>query len=187
MRLDGIDLLLIDGNNLLHRLAGAAHEGEQRLLLARLRGTLPSDLRTVLMLDGHAAPGAGRHERVTARLDVRHSGSQTADDALLELVRAQPDLARAGVVVVTDDRALTERVRSAGGRTQRLAWLEAILGGPASNAPTIGGGARRAPGTPPVKDEGEDDERPAWKPGRGATRKHGNPRRPPRRPRHLRR
>jgi hypothetical protein len=177
MRLEGIDLLLIDGNNLLHRLAGAAHEGEQRLLLPRLRGALPTDLRTILMLDGYAASRAGRHERIAAHLEVRHSGGRTADDALLELVETQAPFARAGAVVVTDDRALTERVRAAGGRTQRLEWLVALIGDPGRQQTGIGGGpggSDRSPGEP------DEEDRPAWKPGRGATRKHGNPRRTPR-------
>ncbi len=174
MRLEGIDLLLIDGNNLLHRLSGAAYEGEQRLLLPRLRGALPNDLRTILMLDGYAASRAGRYEKIAAHLQVRHSGARTADDALLELVEAQAPLARAGVVVVTDDRALTERVRSAGGRTQRLDWLVALIGAAAGRQSGIGVG--RATDVSP-ESETDDDDRPAWKPGRGATRKRGNPHR----------
>jgi hypothetical protein len=173
MRLAGVDLLLIDGNNLLHRFSGAAHEGQQRLLLARLRGTLPADVRTILMLDGHAASRSGRHERIAAHLEVRHSGSRSADDALLELVEGQPPLARAGAVVVTDDRALTERVRTAGGRTQRLDWLIAMIGG------VVPAGRATPPTESEVADEAED-ERPPWRPGRGATRKHGNPHRAPR-------
>ncbi len=179
-QLDGVDLLLIDGNNLLHRLSGNANEGEQRLLLARLRGTLPTELRTILMLDGHAASGTGRRERLTAHLDVRHSGSVSADDALLELVRDQPLLTRAGTVVVTDDRALTERIRSAGGRTQRLQWLEALIGTRAAGGQSGIGAGRRRPGRSPARADNaaaRDEERPAWTPGRGATRKRGNPRR----------
>lgn len=177
MRLEGIDLLLIDGNNLLHRLSGAAHEGEQRLLLPRLRGALPTDFHTILMLDGYAASRSGRHERIAAHLEVRHSGGRTADDALLELVEAQAPFARAGVVVVTDDRALTERVRSAGGRTQRLDWLVTLIGDAGGRQSGIGVG--RAAGIN-VEAESDEDDRPVWKPGRGATRKRGNPHRAPR-------
>ena len=127
------------------------------------------------MLDGHAASRSGRHERIAAHLEVRHSGSRSADDALLELVEAQPPLRSRGAVVVTDDRALTERVRTAGGRTQRLDWLISLIGDRGRQpAERTGGGRGRG------RSDESRDERPPWKPGRGATRKHGNPHRAPR-------
>ena len=48
--LDGIDLLFIDGNNLLHRVAGSADPTAQRTLIPRLRDALPSSITTILML-----------------------------------------------------------------------------------------------------------------------------------------
>ncbi|HWH23832.1 MAG TPA: hypothetical protein VNW68_02945 [Candidatus Limnocylindria bacterium] len=174
--LEGVRLLLIDGNNLLHRISGGAGDGEVRVLLARLRGALPAGLETIVMLDGHPAPGTPQRQRVAAGLELRHAGRQTADDAIVGLLAGRPPAGRAATLTVTDDRALTERVRSAGGRTQRLAWLEALLDRRVRPAPAPGGMPDKDP------DDGES-ERPAWKPGRGATRKRGNPRR---RPRHLR-
>ena len=167
--LDGVRLLLIDGNNLLHRISGAAGEGEVRLLLARLRGVLPAGMETIFLLDGHPAPGAPQRQKITPSLELRHAGRQTADDAIVGLVSGRPAAARAATLTVTDDRSLTERVRTTGGRTQRLAWLEGLLDRP----------ARRALLPPDAPSDGEDEREP-WKPGRGATRKRGNPRRRPR-------
>ena len=169
--------LLIDGNNLLHRLSGGVDPGALRLLLARLRDALPDTVATTLMLDGHAASGTDRRQRVARNLVIQHAGSLSADDALLNLVRDQPPGNRSATTVVTDDRSLTERVRKLGAHTQRLAWLEQLLvaGGGAQTA--IGSGKRPALPSPPQPDA---EEREPWRPGRGATRKRGNPRRSPR-------
>lgn len=168
----GVSRLLIDGNNLLHRVSGSVDEGAQRLLLARLQGVLPPDVHTIVMLDGHPARGTSRRQRVTRNLEIHHAGSLSADDALLYVVRDVPAQDRASVTLVTDDRTLTERARHLGSRTQRLAWLEGTLAaGPGSvSAARIGTG--RPPPRPP-----EEREREPWQPGRGATRKRGNPRR----------
>lgn len=192
--LAGIDLLLIDGNNLLHRLSGGVDPGALRLLLAKLRGALPAETRATLMLDGHPASGTDRRQRVQRGLEIHHSGSLTADDALLNIIRDQGHQARAGVVLVSDDRALVERARNLGARTQRLAWLEQWLANPgrpdagATGATGIGAGRPRRPRSPgsaapptsaAAEALGDEPEREPWKPGRGATRKKGNPRRRP--------
>ena len=175
--LQGVDRLLIDGNNLLHRTSGGVDAGAQRLLLARLSGAIPPTIETILMLDGHAASGTDRRQRVRRGLEIHHSGSLSADDALLNVIRDAAPGARGRVTLVSDDRALYEKARRLGAHTQRLAWLEALLDRPA-------GGAGRAPvrvgaGTPPPRppEERPDEEREPWKPGRGATAKRGNPRR----------
>lgn len=167
--------MLIDGNNLLHRERSGVDEGAVRGLLARLQRALPAGARATVVLDGHPAPGSPGQARVSATLNVRHAGGQSADDALLAMIAGLPFAARAGAVVVTDDRSLTERVRMAGGHTRRLEWLQALLVAPAAVA-----GSRRAPGLGagrPTDDPDSTDERPAWRPGRGATRKKGNPHR----------
>jgi len=176
--LDGIHTLLIDGNNLLHRVSGGVDDGAQRLLLARLR-SLPDTFKTILMLDGHAASGTDRRQRVTRQLEIHHSGSLPADDALVNLVRDQAPGSRHATAIVTDDRSLTERVRHLGARTHRLDWLEALL------APGATKGASKAGvgiGTPnrASKAPAAEVEREPWSPGRGATKKRGNPRRAPR-------
>ncbi len=181
MTLDGIGRLLIDGNNLLHRVSGSTDPAALRLLLARLNSALPASLPTIVMLDGHAAPGTDRRQRIRRGLDVHHAGSISGDDALLYLIRDVAPFERGQLTLVTDDRALGDKARYLGARTQRLAWLEAVLdGSPAgrSGGVSIGGGRRRTP-EPPT--EQTQEERQPWQPGRGATRKRGNPRRAPRR------
>lgn len=178
-----MEVLLIDGNNLLHRVAGSVEPGAQRLLLARLRGAIPSTLATVLMLDGHADSGTSRTEKVGKGFEIRHSGSLSADDAILRLIDKYPPADRAQITLVSDDRAFTDRARRLGAHTQKLAWLENVMGMPGSAGATIGAGkapprqpptAQTAPGSP------TEDEREPWRPGRGATRKRGNPKRHPR-------
>lgn len=164
-----VERLLIDGNNLLHRLSGSVDEQHQRTLVARLRGVLPG-VRKTIVFDGRregtgAAPSSG------ANIDVIHAGG-SADDALVELVRALPATLVVRTVLVTDDRALADRARHAGATSRRLDWLVALL------HPTAG--SARPPARNVAEDQDEDDDRRPWQPGRGATRKKGNPRRAPR-------
>jgi rRNA-processing protein FCF1 len=171
--LDGIDRLLIDGNNLLHRISGSVDPGAIRLLLARLSGAIPATLPTIVMLDGHAASGTDRHQRIRRGLEIHHAGSLSADDALLNLVKDTSPRDRTGVILVTDDRALTDKTRHLGAHTQRLDWLQQILDGkPAGANASIG-----RKGVPPPTPTTSDDDRQPWQPGRGATTKKGNPRR----------
>ena len=173
----GIAVLLIDGNNLLHRVAGSVEPGAQRLLLARLRGAIPVTLATVLMLDGYADSGTNRNEKVGRGLDIRHSGSISADDAILRLIDKYPPSERAGITVVSDDRAFTDRARRLGAHTQRLVWLEVLIGMPGQKGAAIGAGKPPANvGQPSAGPEATSDREP-WRPGRGATRKRGNPKR----------
>jgi hypothetical protein len=171
--LDGVDRLLIDGNNLLHRTSGSVDPGAQRLLLARLSGAIPPTIPTVLMLDGHAASGTDRRQRVRRGLEIHHSGSLSADDALLLLIRDVAPRDRARLTLVSDDRSLYEKARHLGAQTQRLAWLESLLDRPAGAGRPVQVGA----GKPPPQQSPGDSEREPWKPGRGATTKRGNPRR----------
>jgi hypothetical protein len=180
---DGIQTLLIDGNNLLHRLSGSADPGAQRTLIARLRGVLPTTIDTVLMLDGHSA-GGSHTTRVSHGFEIRHSGSLNADDAIIRLVDAHPRGLRSSVTVVSDDRALRDRATHLGAHTQRLGWLldQLGLGAAASGGGGIGSGrpSASAKSAPKPDEASEDDDRPSWSPGRGATKKRGNPRRRPR-------
>jgi hypothetical protein len=119
-----IEVLLIDGNNLLHRTAGAAGESALRGLLPRLAAVIPPTIDCIVMLDGHAAMGSGRVQKIRNGLEVRHAGSRSADDALLQLVRDRTQM----TTLVSDDRALRDKARSLGASTQRLEWLENLLG-----------------------------------------------------------
>jgi hypothetical protein len=169
---DGTEVLLVDGNNVLHRRVGTVDAAAQRALINRLRMALPPGIQVVVMFDGHADPGAR-----SGNVEGRHAGTTSADDELLGIVSRQPELARAGTILVTDDRPLTERARQLGARTRRLDWLTEILdfGGPRRQP-----GAAIGAGTKPPAAPRNDDEREPWTPGRGATRKRGNPRRRPR-------
>ena len=126
--LDDVKVLLIDGNNVLHRIAGAADPTALRTLLPKLRAAIPETIATVLMLDGHADTGTYGRERIRRGFEIRHSGSFSADDALLRLIRDAPPTERHEMTLVSDDIALANRARMLGARTKRLAWLEQIIG-----------------------------------------------------------
>jgi hypothetical protein len=172
---DGIGRLLIDGNNLLHRVSGNVDPGSIRLLIARLSGTVPATLPTIVMLDGHAASGTDRVQRIRRGLDIQHAGSISADDALLNIVKDASYIDRAAMIIVTDDRSLTEKVRHLGARTKRLDWLEGLLERPAAQSASVSIGRRGV--KPPAAQSNADEEREPWRPGRGATKKQGNARR----------
>ena len=141
-------------------------------------------MRIVVALDGHPAPGTSSRPRVMRGIEVRHAGPRSADDLLIELLGAQPYVGRAHTVVVSRDRALAERVRRAGGLSRPVSWLTAQL------ATVTGDGRAATPGSPvsigqgrprrPSHDleaDADAEPREPWQPGRGATRKSGNPRR----------
>ena len=182
--LEGIEILLIDGNNLLHRVSGSVDPSAQRTLIPRLRGAIPPTIATVFMLDGHADSGTSRSEKIGRGFEIRHSGSASADDAIMRLIQDTPANERSGVTVVslhdTQEfrarvRALRDRAHKLGAHPERLSWIEALIGLPSPKAGAIGSG-------PPPKrsqqDPKPDDvDRTPWTPGRGATKKRGNPRR----------
>ncbi|HUG47838.1 MAG TPA: hypothetical protein VMP67_05440 [Candidatus Limnocylindria bacterium] len=122
------DLLLVDGNNLLHRTHGAVTPGTQAALLAQLRGSLPG-VRMIVVFDGRR-PASGPPGRFAGGPEVRYAsgGPGAADEALVALIGEVPWDRRGWTVLVTDDRALTERARSAGALTRRLDWLAEKLG-----------------------------------------------------------
>ena len=176
-----VSVLLVDGNNLLHAVAGDPGPGPLRGLLARLAAAVPRTVDATVVLDGTPDPGAPARTRVRAGLLVRHAGRIDADTLLVQMVEARPFLERAGVMVVTNDAALQGQVRRAGGRCRPVGWLEAQLTGrphiaSAPGASIAGPRPPRREGVRPDDRAGDDERRP-WQPGRGATRKRGNPRR----------
>lgn len=143
-----IEVLLIDGNNLLHRTSGTADPAALRGLLPRLSAAIPSTVSVIVMLDGHAAPGSGRVQRVRSGLEIRHAGSISADEALLKLVQERVKL----TTLVSDDRALRDKAMALGAHTLRLAWLEELLNPqqPRAGQPRpMSIGNRRPPSPPP--------------------------------------
>jgi len=192
----GIDVVLIDGNNLLHRVAGGAGPGQLRGLLPSLRAAIPRSIQVIVMLDGPSDPGATPRHLASPGIEFRHSGRIDADTALVRLLGAQPFGERHRTVVVTDDRSLGDRTRRAGATPRRLDWLLRLLEAGSGTADS-GRPVTRAPAplrgpTMPVDrqaigdehdrytDEDREDVASPWRPGRGATKKRGNPRRRPR-------
>jgi hypothetical protein len=131
--------VLIDGDNLLHRVRGMRDEAGVAWLLPRLSAWRPAGVHVTVMLDGAPDPGSPRRQRAASGISWEHSGRLDADTAIVEMARAQPYADRARTVVVTDDRGLADRARHAGVLTRRLDWLVEQL-----NRPTVGG---PAPGT----------------------------------------
>jgi hypothetical protein len=178
--LTGIDRLLVDGSNLLPALARRGGQAPQAALIGRLRAAIPAPVGIELVFDGAPAPGL-RDTRIAAGLLVRHGGRRSADALLIDLVdqaRAVAGAAAAaGLLVITDDRALRVAVQSKGARTAGTAWLLGRLDRPRVASPSVGNRRPPDPGTTAPGAAAEEAERTPWKPGRGATRKRGNPRR----------
>jgi hypothetical protein len=213
-----MELLVIDGDNLLHRVRGMRDEAGIHWLLPRLKAWRPPEVQVLLMLDGSPGPGVGRRQQVVPGIQMQHSGRIDADTAIVDLVRARGYAERTRTVVVTDDRQLSERARYAGVLVRRLDWLIELLArpnpgaaaalsapgrgaatsagaapvpaghvpatpAPRSSKPPVGIGGGRPPRAPDATTPIERDPRDAgpepWKPGRGATTKHGNPRKAP--------
>ncbi len=184
----GVERLLVDGSNLLHAVgrtgSGGPAAAPAATLIGRLRGIIPPPIRIELVFDG--PPDAGlRSARIAAGLTVRYSGRYTADSLIDRLVAdaigtgGTPDAANAAgqaILVVTDDAELARAIRRRGARTIGAGWLVVRLARGVLSAPTTGAGrATRPPVAAPSSDR--DDDRPRWRPGRGATKKTGNPRR----------
>ncbi len=183
--------LLIDGSNLLHALSKQPGGAPPAALIGRLRGVIPAGIAIELVFDGPPEPGL-RNERIAAGVGVRYSGGRTGDAVIL----ARIDDVRlvdgadgtATLLVVTDDRDLRHGSRLRGARTAGSAWLLGRLDSGRLAAPSVGNprpakrshqGATGHPGGAYDDGDGDGDDRPGWKPGRGATTKRGNPRRAP--------
>lgn len=187
---DDLDLLLVDGDNLLHDVRGIRDEGGVAWLLPRLRGWRPEHLRIIVALDGHPPPSEPRRKRATKGIEFHHAGSRSADDLLVAILRAQPYAGRSRTAVVTRDRGLQDRARRAGGATRSVDWLMRLLAAPAATSTAtdvprpVGIGQGKAPPRRhfDAPDPKEADREP-WQPGRGATSKKGNPRRNAKAPR----
>lgn len=181
---DELLLLIVDGDNLLHRVRGGRDGSGLAWLLPRLRATLPAGGRGIVMLDGHPSPGQARRSRVAPGVEVHHSGRIDGDGAILELVAALAFADRGRTAVVTDDRSLADRARHLGALTRRLDWLRlrlerpegVVRPGAVQQRRPMSLGHSRPPPRPPSP-AAEEHPREPWRPGRGATRKRGNPRR----------
>ena len=191
---DGTRRLIVDGTNLLYRL-GRGHAAPPAAVIGRLRAAVPPTIGIDLVFDG---PGHGVYGRLAQGMFVRYSGRRTGDDVIVDLASEAAMEAGGGtvgsgtVLVVTNDRELRERLLLTGSRTAPLQWLIDRMGLPVlqsaaagNRRPTIGAGAP-PPGGGGPNPAGRDDDRPGWKPGRGATSKTGTARRVARHKRHPR-
>ncbi len=192
--LAGTERLIVDGSNLLHAIGrGKGAPAPAATLIGRLRGVIPGPIRVELIFDGPPDHGL-RGERIAAGLTVRHSGRYTADSLIDRLVAdaigtggtaEAAHAAGSAILVVTDDLDLGQRVRRRGSRTASARWLVGRLERGVLSAPSAGtgraptGGRTTAGGRPgtPAASPNDDDDGPRWNPGRGATKKTGNPKR----------
>jgi predicted RNA-binding protein with PIN domain len=182
--IDDLDLLLIDGDNLLHDVRGSRDEGGVAWLLPRLSGWRPRHLRIVVGLDGHPAPGEASRKKATRGIEFHYSGRRSADDLLIDLLKAQPFAGRSRTAVVTRDRGLQARASRAGGQTRSVDWLMREVSAPSKGGATGARSVSIGQGKPAASRHydpyaPEEADRAAWQPGRGATKKRGNPRRSP--------
>jgi rRNA-processing protein FCF1 len=176
--LEGTDRLIVDGTNLLYRLGtgtpGAA--APPAALIGRVRAAIPGAITIDLVFDGI---GHGVKGRVAQGMFVRYAGRHSADEMILDLSGAVSDAGAAGaaaarVLVVTNDRELRARLLARGVRSMPVVWLTNRLDMPRLASPAPGN--RRPPaglGTAAGSTPPSDNDRPGWKPGRGATAKTG--------------
>lgn len=170
--LEGISRLIVDGTNLLYALAASSEPVPAASLIGRLRSIVPGDVAVVVALDGSPAPGSVTR-RVAAGVEVRYAGSRPADD----LIRALAAGDAASTLVVTDDRELRALLSRMGIRSAGNPWLLGLLARQRLVAPAAGRPRSPQQATTTGAHDGDDDARSPWRPGRGATRKTGNPRR----------
>ena len=165
--------LVVDGTNLLYAMSRGPDRQPPAALIGRLRAIIPAPIAIELVFDGPAERGL-RGERIASGVRVRYSGARSADAVILTLVDeagfAGPD-ATGGLLVVTNDRDLRNRLRVRGARSAGADWLIGRLDRGKLAAPSAGNR------TPPASGATQDDDRPGWKPGRGATVKRGPSRR----------
>jgi rRNA-processing protein FCF1 len=169
--LAGVTRLLVDGSNLLHALGRADGPLPPAAVVGRLRALVPAGVQATVVLDGTPAPGA-IDRRLTSGIEVRYSGRRPADALLVELARMAPE----GTLVVTNDNELATSLRRFGARTVRTGWMADRLARQRLEAPAAG--RPKPPLDRPAETTGDEDPpRPGWNPGRGATKKTGNPKR----------
>lgn len=108
--------LLVDGNNLLHRLPTTSRTRSAVRALV-LDATRHERMSVVVVFDGPPPDGSPEREAL-GRVTVVYSGTAAADDVI---IRRIPDGAGARQwVVVTDDRGLAGRAREQGAAVRTL-------------------------------------------------------------------
>jgi predicted RNA-binding protein with PIN domain len=109
--------ILIDGNNLLHRLP-KDQRSRSAVRAQVLDLTRHEAMSVTVVFDGPPPAGVPVRESL-GKTTVVYSGSRTADDVIIGML---PDGAAAKQFsVITDDRGLADRVRARGATVRRLA------------------------------------------------------------------
>jgi hypothetical protein len=170
--LEGIERLLIDGTNLLHALRRGEGAAPAATLIGRLRGVVEMPVRIELLFDGPPDPGL-HGARIASGVLVRYSGQLSADTLLARMVSEAVDPGT--LLVVTDDIDLRRELTRRGARTAGTPWIVGRLDRSRLVSPSIGRPKAPPAGEPVVTDD--TVPAPGWQPGRGATAKHGNPKR----------
>jgi predicted RNA-binding protein with PIN domain len=170
----GAKLFIVDGRNVLGAMRGAGGDLPAQALIARLWTAVGTKTRIVVVFDGIRDGGAIIPER-SSRLGVRWSRHESADDVIVRMVADAPN----GTLVATDDIELGQRTRALGATTVRSRQLVERFARQHTAAPSVGAARPPRPAASQVAEAARDDDPalPAWKPGRGATRKTGNPKR----------
>jgi len=107
--------ILLDGNNLLHRVGDRSRMSVRHRVLDATRHERMS---VTVVFDGPPPAGVSQRENL-GKVTVIYSGSKTADDVIVGMLPS--GAAAKQWFVVTDDRGLAERVRDRGATVRRLA------------------------------------------------------------------
>jgi uncharacterized protein YaiI (UPF0178 family) len=109
--------LILDGNNLLHRLSGPQRtRAEVRKQV--LDATRNERMSVSVVFDGPPPAGMSARESL-GNVVVVYSGSRSADDVIVGMIPSGP--AAGQWSVITDDRGLADRVKERGATVRRLA------------------------------------------------------------------
>lgn len=112
--------ILLDGNNLLHRLP-ATDRSRSSVRKLVLDATRHERMSVVVVFDGPPPTGTPKDEPL-GRVVVVYSGSATADEVII--ARIPSGQAARQWTVVTDDRGLAERARRLGASSRTLReWM----------------------------------------------------------------
>jgi predicted RNA-binding protein with PIN domain len=170
----GADLFIVDGRNVLGAMRRAGGDLPAQALIARLWTVVGTRTRIIVVFDGIRDGGAIIPER-SSRLGVRWSRHESADDVIVRMVADAPH----GTLVATDDIELGQRARAYGAMTVRSRQLVERFARQHAAAPSVGASRAPRPAAARAAEAATDQDpvRAAWKPGRGATHKTGNPKR----------
>jgi len=109
--------ILVDGNNLLYRLA-AADRNRAAVRKQVLDATRHEVVSVTVVFDGPPPAGAPARESL-GRVTVLYAGTRTADDVIVAMIPSGASAAQWSVV--TNDRGLVSRVKNRGAKVRSLA------------------------------------------------------------------